>query len=733
MLDNTELFDRAEELQSKEAILGKGLMQPFVNSNSGARKVMFGTQLEHCLTLFNPEIPIISTGYENRYGSRSSSIIKLDHDCTVVGKVSKFSSHPDHYYYLIVKQEDTGIYDVIQKIPYNHTTETYGYMFNNSKLDELDLGYTIAKDEIIRSSTAYDRFMNRCDGVNLLTTYISDNDTHEDGIVISETAAKKLTAPLIKRIPILLNDNDIFLNLLGDEVEIKSFPEIGEEMFMVATRREKLEEILYMQSLDRLRDIMMSDDKYSTTGEVIDIEVLCNNPESLKERSANSQVYKHYLDRVRFNDELVSTVNMLRTSKGEIKMSYNLSKLYNRCSEELQGLKFVRDKPDKPFSGTLINLTIMERSVPDIGDKITNRYGGKGIIAKVVPDPLMPLLEDGRRIEAYFNGQGCVNRLNPGQLKEQSINFAGTRLLEYIDKSDINVDEAIDMIYTFINFISPEQAEEFLMMMESGEAIDREWFINSMIQDGYIAISNKPMTESVTLDTLSKIYDAFPFIAQYQTQGYIKDSNGNYRPVPSRRRVVASNIYIYRLKQYAEEKFSVTSLSSTNLRNENAKNKASKGFKSPYSNTPIKFGNMEIDEFDHLGTEYLIEMLMIHSVSPEARLLMEQALTGDPYNVNIVLDSNSKNVQVEIINARLKVMGLRLGFRKIPKERKRAFLTKAFSYLPEYQDAFGRITDEELETLDLDAYVKLFSDMEELASKRAFMTKAFGEIETSEG
>ena len=95
-----ELNKEAARLQSKESMLGKGLMQPFVSNNSGSRKIMFGVQLEHSLPLLNPEPPIIQTGYEIRFGDRSSSIIKAESDYRVLAKIPKFSASPDHHYYL---------------------------------------------------------------------------------------------------------------------------------------------------------------------------------------------------------------------------------------------------------------------------------------------------------------------------------------------------------------------------------------------------------------------------------------------------------------------------------------------------------------------------------------------------------------------------------------------------------------------------------------------------------
>jgi len=61
---------------------------------------------------------------------------------------------------------------------------------------------------------------------------------------------------------------------------------------------------------------------------------------------------------------------------------------------------------------------------------------------------------------------------------------------------------------------------------------------------------------------------------------------------------------------------------------------------------------------------------MLYSSSPQARRLFEQLLIGDPYNIDIKLDKNSKNRNAEIINALLKTMGLEIIFKKIPKVKK---------------------------------------------------------------
>jgi hypothetical protein len=57
------------------------------------------------------------------------------------------------------------------------------------------------------------------------------------------------------------------------------------------------------------------------------------------------------------------------------------------------------------------------------------------------------------------------------------------------------------------------------------------------------------------------------------------------------------------------------------------------------------------------------------SLSPHARRLVEEAAVGDPYNVDIKLDSRARNRSAEILNARLKTMGYRIKFIKRRKHK----------------------------------------------------------------
>ena len=54
----------------------------------------------------------------------------------------------------------------------------------------------------------------------------------------------------------------------------------------------------------------------------------------------------------------------------------------------------------------------------EVGDKISNRHGTKGVITRILPDGQMPHLPDGTPVELIFSWVGLHTRLNFGQQRE---------------------------------------------------------------------------------------------------------------------------------------------------------------------------------------------------------------------------------------------------------------------------------------------------------------------------
>ena len=514
----------------------------------------------------------------------------------------------------------------------------YGYLHNNSVMDAYsNPGSIIHSGDILRRSTGFDQYGNKTNGRNINVAYMALDNNMEDSVVVSEACSQKLAAPLIREVKIIINENDIPLNIYGDEGIYKIFPDVGEEIkegILMAYRREKREESIYTQSVSRLRQIMMSDDKITLSGRVIDINLYCNNPEYIRKSAYNQQFLSYYMDRMRMCNEIVQVVGPY-VAQG-YQMTYDLQKLFAISKDELSEKKYI-DK--KSFSNIAIEFIVMENRLLGVGDKVADRYGGKGVVSKIVPTERMPKMANGQYVDMIKNSSTMYNRENAGQIFELEINYISMCILDYIRNSNLEPEQALELILKFVKLESPNQYEKMKAYTDTLSRTDLIFFIESILSKPCIPVSNPPMTETMDIDKLAAIYEEFPWIDQTKLTVPIKDSKGNIRFIPTRRPMIAAPQYCIRLKQFAEEKFSVTSLSSTNIKNENAKSKASKNYREPNSNTPIKFGQMESGDLDHMGSEYVVLNLMLHSLSPHGRRLVEQMFTGDPYDVDIRIDS----------------------------------------------------------------------------------------------
>ena len=693
-----------ERIPAPEYTLSKGLMQPFRNTNSGSRCIMEAIQMEQCQSITHPEMPIISTGYENQFAEYNSNFVKADHNYVVIDKISKFSSKPNEHYWLILLDVDDNILTCVERVGYKHITEFYGYLYDNEYLDSLDPGAGIDKGTVMQKTLSYDEYNNRAYGLNLSTMYIACEDVKEDPIVISESAAKRFEAPMIDKVEVRINDNDILLNLYGQGNEYKTFPDIGEDVkgnLLCAVRRElKDEEALFSQSWNRLKEIMMNDKKYTVEGKVVDIDVYCNNPDKVNSVMYNAQIKKYYEESQLFARKFVDAVDAFTKDKGPIEMSYILKKEYARCLDIVNGVQFIQDKV---FNNITMFIYVQQIKPLKRGDKITDRYGGKGVISRVRPDNEMPhYLRIGKSgnpewvpVDVLYSKFTCINRLNDGQLFETSITYQGKQLIEAIRQgmaqNKVTYDLAWKWICSYVRAYAPDQADEMEHMFGPMEwtsegsiqdkneeiLLNRNLYIEQMLHEGFIMLCMEPISSYISIDKVAAVYNMFPFIKKHTPVcAPQQDSNGNYRMVYTRRPCVIGYKYIFRLKQFAVEKFSVVSLASTNIRNENSKSRLAKTHNAKFASTPVRiYGEMESSTIGaHIGTDIFYEAFMLTSSSPEGRRSHEKLLTGDPFDFNIELDENCTSLNADIGQAYLKTLGERLRFIKIKKFRKRPMI-----------------------------------------------------------
>lgn len=68
-----------------------------------------------------------------------------------------------------------------------------------------------------------------------------------------------------------------------------------------------------------------------------------------------------------------------------------------------------------------VSVVVKSQAEMQVGDKLTGRYGDKGVVADIVPDNRMPEDKDGNPYEILVSPLGLISRVNPAQVIEAAL------------------------------------------------------------------------------------------------------------------------------------------------------------------------------------------------------------------------------------------------------------------------------------------------------------------------
>lgn len=73
---------------------------------------------------------------------------------------------------------------------------------------------------------------------------------------------------------------------------------------------------------------------------------------------------------------------------------------------------------DSAHTAKGVNVAIKAQMLMKVGDKLSGRNGGKGVVAEILPDDQMPHDEEGKPFDIALNPLGMISRVNPVQVAE---------------------------------------------------------------------------------------------------------------------------------------------------------------------------------------------------------------------------------------------------------------------------------------------------------------------------
>lgn len=577
---------RAKTFKYPTDVLGPVSLMIQASHTNASRAVLANHQLVDAVSIKDPEMPLVPTGFEDVLGMFSTMLDQADHDYKIVKKFVK----NQYNYVLIGYDEKSRTYHAWKRQEMEEHSEGFSTRYDNTLMDSLEVGDTIKKGTYVKKSTNFDKFMNYMYGKNVNTVYLVSPHVYEDGILMMNGAEKMFDTSRCRTVEIGLAANEVLLNWFGDDDHYQGIPMVGEKTrkgYAAIVRRVDSAKAPHKLKKQQMRQIDLSDRKYYATGRIIDLEILTNmDSNQMIEAGANRTLLDLYQAQQDYYRELYRYMQDIVDGADDGGYTYTdwFTIICEEAHDYVDASAYFADTGDNIYGNTKIIMTILDDEHAIVGSKFVGRSGNKGVIAKILPKEMSWHMEDGRPIHFVVAALGVISRLNHSQLNEHSANELGVTAVKAMKKTQ-DVDIKGNIVYRLLNYLNPEEAASFKKWFKNLSDSDKEKQCRRIEREG-ISIVQDPIENANIID-FARAYQEFP--ADYQ---HIIFEDGTR----SMRKVLCAPMFYIRLKQDPLEKFSSRSRGPINpLTGLPSKSKLKKKHLIPYSDVAVRFGEMELE------------------------------------------------------------------------------------------------------------------------------------------
>lgn len=337
---------------------------PFLNANHGSRVMMSNKQIGQAVPLLHREPPLVQSAMDGLFSRGSGTTIE-----DVIGKFASHSSPVDGKVTEITKN--------FIKIKAPDGTEKVVKTYNNYPLNDgktgsfidsrptVKVGDSVKKNQVI-ADTSFSKDGQLALGTNLVTAFMSSGgENFEDGVVISKSAADKMTSEHLYRFTVVLDEHT--------KADKKAFT------------------THFKNALNKDQAAKLGDNGAVQVG--------------MKLQKGDTVIGA--LKKV----QVGSTAEAFRKMK---KVLFNpwsdASEVWNK---DVDG-----EVTDVVHKGKYLSVYVRTKEPMKEGDKLAGRYGNKGIVVRVLDDHEMPRTKDGKHVEVLMNPTTVPTRINLGQVLE---------------------------------------------------------------------------------------------------------------------------------------------------------------------------------------------------------------------------------------------------------------------------------------------------------------------------
>lgn len=581
-----QLLEQTKKLKYKTDWLGPGSAMTMPSHVSASRAIMENQHIGHAVNIKNAEPPLVSTGFENVLGSKSSLLEKADGNYEVLYKIEK----SEYISIIIGYDHERKHWDAWKRYEFEEHSEEFATRYNNSLLDSLEPGDVIPEGTPIHTTESFDKYGNYCLGRNLNTIYLISLLVMEDGIGIMNDVDKKMQTYRQTTCSVPLADNEIMINLYGENGSYQGFPKIGQKIkngILCVTRMIDHTKAPFSLKGRQLRVIEDNDKTFYANGRIIDINIRYNkNINELTRTALNEDLLKYYEYQQAYYRAIYDIMDRIVREAPEKGETY--SDMFTIICEEahdyIDSTAFFTDRNESVFGNMNIEFTIADTEPLMVGSKLVGRYGNKGVVSKIIPPEESWFTEDGRPIEAIVSALGFVGRLNPAQLNEHDINNRSYNCIQQMKAVD-DLDEKADILYRYMKYMNSAEADDFRKYFDGLSDKQKRKFCRQVEENGIYVIQDP--IENLDLFEIDKASGEFPPV---WTKIVFPDGSKSMRPV------ICSQMYFWRLKQDPKDKYSARSRGPINpLYDLPSKSNRKKNHQASVSDVAVRFGEHEME------------------------------------------------------------------------------------------------------------------------------------------
>jgi DNA-directed RNA polymerase beta subunit len=597
--------DKDEEIYNSYPIS----LVPFLEHDDPTRLQMASSQIKQSILINESEKPMIKSGIEDNYLENSTFLYRAKDDGVVM--------HLEPNFMVVMYQDKTtGIFKTSYRNMYLNTIDILDPLYQE--------GEEFKKDDILCQS----RFLKDGElaiGRNLLTGItIWKGFNYEDGLVVRESVSKEYFTSLHSvDLTFTIETGQVLLSLLDDEYS--PLPKIGQAI----RKNEVIAKIKTLNGEEGFESINI--EPYEVRApidcKITDIEIYPNSWNK-KVKEFNTFI-QNLIDEQ--SDRYVVLYNKLRRfidkDKAEKLITvWGLTKLDANTKVGKYRYK------SKKFNGILVKVHAVYEEKIGIGDKIANRHGNKGIIAKILPDELMPSLPDGRKLDIMLNPLSIISRMNVGQLYELHL----TECLYYLKKklSGMTLENQVKHLKGFLKIVDKTEdkwiTEKVLKEYTGPESI-------YLIQPPYKSINFKDLDKAMKYTKSKYEYEI------YDPSNNLKIENP----------ISAGYLYWLKLVHRSSDKMSARSIGPYSK-----KTLQPLGGKSKQGGH--RLGEMEVWAlFGHGANNFAKDLLTVQADSPELKNKLLADILNNP-DLALSENSDSKPQSLRLLEVYLRVIGLDL-------------------------------------------------------------------------